>query len=99
MEIPSPSSSSLAPPPPVYRILFAAKRIPGTGNFTTSSRIANIVSALGYIVELVDYKSLKTSHIDVRTFDLVMVLHALHGYDVLVECIRQQVHVQLIFIM
>mmetsp|Transcript_16830 Transcript_16830/g.28119 ORF Transcript_16830/g.28119 Transcript_16830/m.28119 type:complete len:96 (+) Transcript_16830:34-321(+) len=73
------------------RILFAAKRIPATGNFTTSSRIANVFRSLGNSVDLVHYAELHIHAINFQDIDLVVVLHAVHGYDLLLECIKYQV--------
>ena len=95
---------SIPPPQPVapsgkrLRVLFAAKRIEGTGNYTTSTRIADIFTSLGCDVQLLNYASLGCEtkatppplH-DVQTFDVVVALHALHGYQILMQCILEKV--------
>jgi hypothetical protein len=79
------------------RILFAAKRIPGTGNYTTSSRIADIFTSLGCIVKLVHYDDMKNDeqvgavNVEVEEYDCVVALHAIHGYELLMECINKKV--------
>jgi hypothetical protein len=86
-------SSALSGSSPPRHVLLAAKRVPGTGNFTTSARIANILQTLGCRVELMDYAVMNSNSVDVSSFDMVIALHALHGCQLLTDCIKHKVSV------